>query len=318
MKALRFRTFGPPSVLAIEDVAQPVTGAGDALVRVLAAAINPSDIKNVAGSFTATTLPRTPGRDFCGVVVRGSRLEGQEVWGSGPGGLGITEDGAHAEYLVVSEEALSPKPACLSVEEAAAIGVPFMTAWLGLVTTAQIEAGETVLIVGAGGAVGRAATQIANWKQARVLGVELAGSPMPGVDAVIDSSTEDLHARVTELTSGRGVDAVLDTVGGRMFEPALRSLRIGGRHVAIASTGDRRVSFDLVDFYHNASHLLGVDTLKLRAGEIARIAEALGDGFDNGALRAPDVTVVPFARAVEAYTTLAHGGAPKKLVLTFS
>ena len=318
MKALRFRTFGPPSVLAVEEVPEPATRAGDALVRVLAAAINPSDVKNVAGSFTATTLPRTPGRDFCGVVVRGSRLQGQEVWGSGPGGLGITQDGAHAEYLAVPEESLSVKPAGLSVAEAASIGVPFITAWLGLVTSARIEAGETVLIVGAGGAVGRAATQIANWRQTRVLGVERTGTAVPGVDAVIDSSTQDVHARVTELTGGRGVDAVLDTVGGRMFEPALRSLRVGGRHVAIASTGDRRVSFDLVDFYHNSLQLLGVDTLKLRAGDVASIAEALRGGFDSGALKAPDITTVPFVRAVEAYTTMAQGLEPKKLVLTFS
>ena len=100
MKSLRFTEFGPPSVLRIEEVAIPDPGVGEALVQVKAAAINPSDIGNVAGRFKSTTLPRTPGRDFAGIVVRGVRDEGAEVWGSS-GKLGIVRDGSHAEYVVV-------------------------------------------------------------------------------------------------------------------------------------------------------------------------------------------------------------------------
>jgi NADPH2:quinone reductase len=95
MKALRFSEFGPPSVLRIEKVAIPEPGQGEALVRVKAAAINPSDIGDVAGRFKKTTLPRTPGRDFAGVVVKGAQHEGEEVWGSAPN-LGIVRDGSHA------------------------------------------------------------------------------------------------------------------------------------------------------------------------------------------------------------------------------
>jgi NADPH2:quinone reductase len=85
MKALRFRRFGPPSVLAIEEVPRPEPLDDEALVQVKAAAINPSDVKNVSGHFSGTTLPRTPGRDFSGVVVAGRKYQGQEVWSSGPG-----------------------------------------------------------------------------------------------------------------------------------------------------------------------------------------------------------------------------------------
>src|ERR1700752_813243 len=113
MKALRFGKFGPPSVLAIGEVPRPEPRAGEALVQVKAAAINPSDVKNVSGFFQATTLPRTPGRDFAGLVVTGKKFRGQEVWGSGSG-LGTTHDGAQAEYVVVPEEALSLKPRKLS------------------------------------------------------------------------------------------------------------------------------------------------------------------------------------------------------------
>ena len=128
MKALRFREFGLPSVLRIEEIPRPEPYDGEALVKVKAAAINPSDVKNVAGLFSGTTLPRTPGRDFSGMVVAGKKYEGEEVWSSGPG-LGITRDGAQAEYVTIPEEALSLKPRTLSLEQAAAIGVPFITAW---------------------------------------------------------------------------------------------------------------------------------------------------------------------------------------------
>src|SRR5580692_332645 len=128
MKALRFSEFGPPSVLRIEKVSIPEPGEGEALVRVNAAGINPSDIGDVAGRFKKTTLPRTPGRDFAGVVVKGNQHEGEEVWGSAPK-LGITRDGSHAEYVVVPVETLSPKPKSLTIAQAATIGIPYITAW---------------------------------------------------------------------------------------------------------------------------------------------------------------------------------------------
>ena len=94
--------------------------------------------------------------------------------------------------------------------------------------------------------------QIANWRKSqRVLGAARSSDPIPGAVAVINTRTDDLRKRAFELTDGKGVDAVLDAVGGPMFEQALGCLRIGGRQVAITSTGDGRVSFDLVDFYHN-------------------------------------------------------------------
>src|SRR5689334_10503314 len=176
MKALRFSKFGPPSVLRIEEIPRPEPREGEALVKVKAAAINPSDVKNVSGRFSGTTLPRTPGRDFSGVVITGTKYENAEVWGSGPG-LGITRDGAQAEYVTVPEQALSLKPRTLSLEQAAIIGVPFITAWFALVRAAELEAGETILIIGAAGVVGRAATQIGNCRKARVLGAGRTSDP---------------------------------------------------------------------------------------------------------------------------------------------
>jgi NADPH:quinone reductase len=317
MKALRFSKFGSPSVLAIEEVPRPDPRDGEALIQVKAAAINPSDVKNVSGQFPRTTLPRTPGRDFSGIVVEGKRYKGKEVWSSGPG-FGITRDGAQAEYVTIPEEALSLKPRALSMEQVAAIGVPFITAWFALAHAAELQAGEAILIVGAAGAVGQAATQIANWRKARVLGAARSSEPIPGADAVINTTTEDVRERVFELTEGKGADAVFDTVGGAMFEPALRSLRLGGRQIAIASAGDRRVSFDLVDFYRNLSRLIGVDSTKFTASDVAAMADELRPGFDTGALKAPPIETIPFENAVEAYEKIAAGHGGSKQVLTFS
>jgi NADPH2:quinone reductase len=316
MKALRFAEFGPPSVLRIEEIPIPEPGEREVLVRVKAAAINPSDIGDVAGRFKKTTLPRTPGRDFAGIVAKGKSHEGEEVWGSAPQ-LGIVRDGSHAEYVVVPAETLLPKPKSLSMAEAAAIGVPYITAWASVVNAAQIQAGETILVVGAAGAVGQAATQIANWKKARVIGAGTSSNPIPGTEAVVNTKSEDLRQRVLELTAGKGVDAVFNTVGGPLFEPALRSLAFGGRQVVIASPGDPRVTFNLVDFYHNFSRLLGVDSYGLAPRQVAEIAHELQIGFETGALKPPPIEIVPFAKAVEAYSRISAGQTKVKQVLSF-
>jgi NADPH:quinone reductase-like Zn-dependent oxidoreductase len=316
MKSLRFAEFGPPSALRIEEIAIPEPAEGEALVQVKSAGVNPSDIGNVAGRFKNTTLPRTPGRDFAGVVVKGKHPGGAEVWGSS-GTLGIVRDGSHAEYVVVPAETLSLKPKSLSMAQAAAIGIPYITAWGSVVSAAQIQPGETILIVGAAGAVGQAATQIANWKQARVIGADMSSDPIPGAESVVNTRTEDLRERVMELTAGRGVDAVFDTVGGPLFEPALRSLRFGGRQVAIASPGHPQVSFNLIDFYHNFSKLLGVDSFGLTSGQTAEIVAELNPGFETGVLKPPPIEIVPFEKAVEAYSRVAASQAKAKQVLSF-
>jgi NADPH:quinone reductase-like Zn-dependent oxidoreductase len=316
MRALRFNKFGPPAVLEVSEIPRPVRGDREALVRVKAAAVNVSDVKNVAGQIVGTTLPRTPGRDFAGIVIEGKH-EGQEVWSSAPG-FGATRDGAHAEVVAVPEEALSLLPRGLSLEQAAAIGVPFLTAWHALVRVAELAAGETILIVGAAGAVGQAATQIANWRKARVVGAGLGAAPIPGTVSVIDTKTEDVPKRVHELTEGRGADAVFDTVGGALFEPALKSLRNGGRQVAITSTGGRRVSFDLVDFYHNRLRLFGADSMQFTARDVGEIADQLRPGLEAGALKPSPITLVPFERAVEAYDRTGSGQGGPRQVLTFS
>jgi NADPH:quinone reductase len=311
MKALRFEKYGPPSVLAIQELPVPDLKTGEALVELHASAINPSDVKNVAGVFKAS-LPRIPGRDFAGVVVAGDGWKGKEVWGSGAG-FGISRDGTHAQYIVAGLDGLSRKPALLSMEDASAVGVPYLAAWSGLVDAANVQAGETVLITGALGAVGRAATQIAHWKKAKVIGADISDNPSDA-DVFINIKTKELPAEVKALTNGKGADLVFDAVGGPMFEPCLKSLRVGGRQVAIASIGNGRVEFSLVDFYHNLQRLLSVDTVKLSGPAIANIMDKLRFGFEDGYLRTAPIQKWSLDQAIDAYAAVEKGVSSKKHV----
>src|ERR1700689_4871248 len=172
MQALRFHEFGSFDKLRIEAIPDPQPKPGEVVVRMRAASLSPSDAKNVLGRMEGTTLPRTPGRDFAGVVVNGpTRMIGTEVWGTG-GDIGFTRDGAHAELLAVPVGGVRPKPKNLTFEEAAIVGVNFVTAWIGLVETAHFQSGETVLATGAAGGVASAVTQIAKWKGGATIGVD--------------------------------------------------------------------------------------------------------------------------------------------------
>src|SRR5271163_1461472 len=171
MRAIRFETFGDPSVLKLAEAPAPPADERTALVRVMAASINPSDVKNVAGAMKQTTLPRIPGRDFAGVVEVGpAEWIGAAVWGTG-GDTGFTRDGSHAEMIAVPVASLRRKPKNLSFDEAASVGVNYMAAWCGL-EAAGLRSGETVLLIGAGGGVGGAAAQIARRLGARVIAAD--------------------------------------------------------------------------------------------------------------------------------------------------
>jgi NADPH:quinone reductase-like Zn-dependent oxidoreductase len=315
MRALRLEKFGPLADLQVREVERPHASEGQVLVEVWSAGLNPSDVKNATGPIKLTTLPRTPGRDAAGIVVEGTAaLKGAEVWVTG-GGLGFTMDGCHAEYVLLPEAAVRRKPDALTLQQAGSIGVPFTTAWLALVRAAAIRAGETILIIGASGAVGSAATQIAKWKGARVIGADRRKPAKSLADESVDTSTEDLRESVLRLTGGNGADLAFDTVGGPLFEPCLKSLRVGGRLVEITSSGDRRVSFDLIDFYHGELTLYGVDSLKRDLASAADILDQLKPGFDSGALVPPVTQSYSLAQAKEAYETVAAGKAESKLII---
>jgi NADPH2:quinone reductase len=280
---------------------------GDVVVAVKAAGVNPSDVKAATGLMPYAVFPRTPGRDFAGVVVDGPPVWiGREVFGSS-GDLGIRRDGTHATHLVVEAAALVEKPDSISMEEAAGIGVPFVTAIEGFRRAGMPTAQDAVLIMGLNGKVGQAATQLATWRGARVIGVVRKDEPYEGhANApveVINSATTDVAARVRELTGGRGADIVFNTVGDPYFQTAHKSLALGGRQILIAAV-NRVVEFNILEFYRGRHTYVGIDTLafsSIESGDLLR--EAL-PGFASGHLKpypiSPDA-IYPLSDAKAAY-----------------
>ncbi|WP_144113117.1 zinc-binding alcohol dehydrogenase family protein [Paraburkholderia sp. BCC1886] len=312
MKAIQFKSHGSPEVLEYLDLPTPQADADNAVVQIKAASVNPSDVKNVSGHFDHTVLPRTPGRDFSGVVVDGPQeWLGAEVWGTG-GDIGFTRDGTHAEYIKIPLGALSRKPGTLSHAEASAIGVNFVVAWLGTVEYAHLQAGETLVVIGAGGGVGGAVTQIAKARGARVIAVDRHPlDPASPAGRLLDHYApfdDDVAAQVRALTGGAGADVVYDTVGGVAFETALSLVKRRGRVLEISGTGKRRVEFDLIDFYHNETQLLGVDSAKLGVAASAPLMTALVEGFESGKLQRPAIAQsFPLDQARAAYEAVAAG-----------
>jgi NADPH:quinone reductase-like Zn-dependent oxidoreductase len=262
--------------------------ADQLLIEVKAAAVNPSDVKAATGLMPYAVFPRTSGRDYAGVVIDGpDGWIGREVFGSS-GDLGIRRDGTHATHLVVEAEAVVDKPNGLSWEEAAGIGVPFVTAMEGLRRAGMPKSGETVLVMGVNGKVGQAAAQIATWHGARVIGVVRkneryqghANSPVE----IVDASASDVAARVREMTVSKGADIVFNTVGDPYFQAAHKSLALRGRQILIA-TIERTVPFNILEFYRGQHTYVGIDTLGLSSIATGAVLRELSPGLAGGHLK---------------------------------
>jgi NADPH:quinone reductase-like Zn-dependent oxidoreductase len=242
---------------------------------------------------------------------------GKEVWGSG-GDVGITRDGSHAGWLVLPEAALREKPNNLSFEEAGSVGVPFITAYEGFRRSGMPQRGQTVAVMGANGKVGQAAVQLAAQAGANVIAVQRGSTawdgPSQGVH-VIDAKTEDVAARIRELSEGKGAHIVFNTVGSPYFEAANQAMAKGATQIFI-STLERPVPFDIFTFYRGMHTYVGIDTLALNCIETNERMHAMRAGFEAGTLH-------PFAVSPDAVFSLDHvlavyqeviGGASRRMV----
>jgi NADPH:quinone reductase len=261
--------------------------ADEVLIEIKSAAVNPSDVKAATGLMPYAVFPRTPGRDYAGIVIDGPPgWIGREVFGSS-GDLGIRRDGSHATHLAVEADAVVEKPAGLSWDEAAGIGVPFVTAMEGLRRAGMPDKAETVLVMGVNGKVGQAASQIATWHGARVIGVARKNEPYQGHASseveMIDASANDVAARVRELTGGKGADIVFNTVGDPYFQAAHQSLALRGRQILIA-TIEKTVPFNILEFYRGQHTYVGIDTLGLSSVATGAVLKEIGAGFASGHL----------------------------------
>jgi NADPH:quinone reductase len=305
--------------LHLETCDLPAPAAGEILVEIRAAGVNRSDVAAALGRMPQAVWPRTPGRDWAGVVVGGpANLIGREMFGAG-GDLGITRDGTHASHLVLPPEAVVEKPAALTLEEAGALGVPFVTALEGFHRAGMPKPGDVVLVLAANGMVGQAAAQIAAMHGARVFGVARRAAPFAQLHChvhMIDASSTDIADVVRNETGGHGADIVYNTVGSPYFEAANRAMAHGGRQILIA-TVERPVPFDIFQFYRGRHTFVGVDSLALDACASAALLRELLPGFASGKLRPLSVVqsaCYPLTRADDAYWAV-HSIAQNRVVL---
>jgi NADPH:quinone reductase len=306
--------------LQIEAQARPSVGSGECLIEVRAAAVNPSDVKALLGLMPHAVWPRTPGRDYAGVVVDGAPdLLGKAVWGSG-GELGIRRDGSHARYLVVGADSVREKPRNLTMEEASSVGVPFVTAFEGLRRAGGVKPGDVVLVLGANGKVGQAATQLALRYGAQVFGVERTAPRFPAQArdglTMIDASTQNIAETVRAATQGHGADIVFNTVGSPYFAQANEAMAILGRQIFIA-TIERPVPFDIFTFYRGRHTYVGIDSLAMSSVEGAEILGQLVPDFEAGTLKPFPIhadAIFPLEQAAAAYRRVLKGSSDRVLL----
>jgi NADPH:quinone reductase-like Zn-dependent oxidoreductase len=317
MGAVVIQASGPPAQsLAYRSEPVPVPDPGEVLVEVHAAAVNPLDVVNARG-FLGTPLPVIPGGDYAGVVVSDGERGGQEVWGSGPAlgmALGVKRQGTHARFVALPQTWLSRKPQRLTMTEAAAVGRSYFTAWQTVINIMELMPGETILITGGAGMVGQAATAIARWRGAEPIIAGRRHKP-DGVEHFIDTTSTDIREAVLDLTGGRGADLALDTVGGALFGPALRSLRFGGRMTGIFSAPEPQADFSVAEIYNRQLHVTGLASVFMDGADVARIFDQLRPLFDRGFLVPPAVKTWPLEDSAEAYQTVLDGSAGVKQVL---
>ncbi|NWB55672.1 zinc-binding alcohol dehydrogenase family protein [Pseudomonas sp. F8002] len=318
MKALQFSATGDLAALACVDVATPVPAAGEVLVQIKAAGLNPSDVKNVLGRFPYTTLPRIPGRDFAGVVVEGPQeLVGQEVWGTGRD-LGFFADGSHAQYLTVSAKGVAHKPSHLSFAQAASLGVPYTTAWDAL-ERSGVTKGTRLLVMGANGAVGSAALALAKIRGAQVLGAvrrpeQVEALRELGFEGLLLGQPEALGGQVNALF-GTGADVIFDTTGF-WLPAAVAALAPFGRIAIIAAPVDGHVQLPALALYRKGGSVVGINSLLYNCEQCAVMLEQFGRFFDEDLLPLPTgLREVSLADGVKCFEQVNQGSADKIIFL---
>jgi NADPH2:quinone reductase len=318
MKAIRVREFGPPSVLRLEDVADPVPGPGEVLVRVGAAGVNPFETYLRAGAYARLpSLPWTPGADAGGVVLSvgdGVRrvAPGDRVYTSG------SVTGTYAQTCVCRETQVHPLAKRLSFAQGAAVGVPYATAWRALFQKAALRPGETVLVHGASGGVGSAAVQLARGRGCVVVGT--AGSDAGralvaelGAQHVLDHARPDHLGEIAKITSGRGVDVVVEMLADRNLDDDLGVVAVRGRVVVVGSRG--AVSVEPRKAMTREATVLGMSPFNATDQELAEIHAALGRAFDDDSATPRVSKEIPLAEAARAHEDVMRPGATGKIAL---
>jgi len=316
MKAIRVHEFGPPDVLKVEDVPQPSPKAGQALVKIKAAGVNPVDTYMRSGLFYKKDLPYTPGTDAAGVVEAvGEGVEdirpGDRVYTSG------SLTGTYAELCLCKAAQLHRLPEKLSFSQGACIGVPYATAYRALIHKAAAKAGESVLVHGATGGVGMATVQLA-----RALGMTVIGSGgtekgrklvlADGAHYALDHK-EPGHLIEAARIAGGGIDVIIEFLANVNLAGDLKTLSPFGRTVVVGNRGT--IEIDPRDLMARDASVIGMSLFNANEKELASIHSGLIAGFEAGYLRPVAGREIKLSDAKDAHRAIMEESAYGKIVL---
>ncbi len=323
MRAALVKEFGPPSNLVVEEVADLTAGPGEVLIEVAAVSINFPDILVVEGTYqNLPPRPFSPGKEAAGRIVAAG--EGVTRLRVGQRVLALVEYGGYAEQITVPEDLVMELPDSMSYEAAAAFGLVYSTAYFGLLRRARMQAGETVLVTGAGGGVGSASVQVAKAWGGRVIALvhseakaELARSQ--GADIVLVSTPDTLRDDLLAATDGRGVDVAMDVLGGDYLTQIIRATAWEGRIIIVgfASGGQNPIK---------PGHLLvknisvsGLQSSDYRDRDPVLMRSSMAEMFtlfEQGKLDAVVDTTFPLEKAADALQYVKDRQVKGKVVVT--
>lgn len=324
MRAVVVENYDSIEGISIKEKALPAIGAGEVRVKIGAAAVGFVDGLKVQGLYqTKDPLPFTPGTEFAGTVDQVA--DGVTAFKPGMPVLGMTRSGALAEYISVSQAALKHLPAQVAFEVGASFQANYLTGLYALEARAQLQSGETLLVLGAAGGVGIAAVQIGKLMGARVIAAASTAEKRDfakqyGADEVIDYTEANWRDTLKALTGGNGPDVIYDPVGGDVSLQAFRSIAWRGRHLVVgfASGSIPALAFNLPLLKGGA--LLGVDLAQIQRREPethTRLIAQLFDWLGSGKLQPVVGKVVAFEDFREAFKTMQSRSALGKMIIKF-
>lgn len=323
MKAIVIRQPGGPEVLELREIADPAPGPGELLLHVHATALNRADLLQRRGLY-----PPPPGAsDILGLECSGvvaARGPGSFAWELGTRVMALLPGGGYAERVVIPERLAIPVPDELGLDQAAAIPEAFLTAQEALFTLGRAGPGDWVLVHAAAGGVGSAAVQLAKEHGAKVIATAGSAEKLErvrelGADVLVDYKREDFATVAADVTSGRGVDVVLDFVGASYFDQHVRCLAEGGRQIVIGLLGGMKAELNLAVLLRKRLQLLGLvmryRSLSDKAAITARFIREELPRFRSGNLRPIIDSVLPLASAREAHERMEQNLNVGKIVL---
>lgn len=318
MRAIRVNEFGNADVMQVEEISIPTVGAGQVLVKVAAAGVNPVDVYMRTGNYPRKPeLPYTPGSDGAGTI---------EAMGDGVSRVAVGDrvylagsvTGTYAEYALCEFNQVHPLPEQITFAQGAAVYVPYATAYRALFQRAHAAPGELVLVHGASGGVGIAAVQIARAAGMTVIGT--AGTERghelvreQGAHHVLDHTDPAYLEQLQKLTFGLGVDVILEMLANVNLNRDLNVLAVGGRVVVIGSRGTVEIDPRLTMGRDASIH--GMSLPNAQPQEMASIHAALIAGLENGTLRPVVGQEFVLEKAPEAHEAVMKPGAHGKIVL---